>query len=128
MLPGAGEIMAEILEDHTRISGYFRAEAQEAGVPADQLPALLERRWQELAAAPNESEVLKSLLLDRVVLALQFEEGMRSPAEQRLIQAFTDQALARNVSIPQDALDMYRAWKASVDAARQNRALSRRIT
>jgi hypothetical protein len=122
VLPGAGEIIGEILRDPDAISDFFRYRATEEGVPPERLGRFLEDHWAELAANPNENATIKSMLFARVTAALDKPREQRTAAEQRLLEAFRDQVQARQVSVAQDAMDMYHAWKRSVDAARQNRA------
>jgi hypothetical protein len=122
VLPGAGEIITEILRDHGAISDFFRYRAVEEGVPAERLGRFLEDHWAELAANPNENEAIKAMLFARVTAALGKPKEQRTPPEQRILEAFRDQTQARQVSVSQDAMDMYHAWKRSVEQARQNRA------
>jgi hypothetical protein len=122
VLPGAGEIITEILRDHGAISDFFRYRAAEEGVPAERLGRFMEDHWAELAANPNENETIKAMLFARVAAALDKPKEQRTPPEQRILEALRDQVQARQVSVPQDAMDMYRAWKTSVDQARMNRA------
>ncbi len=121
-LPGAGEIVSEILRDHGSISDFFRYRAVEEGVTPERLTRFLEDHWAELAANPNENETIKSMLFARVTAALEKPKEQRTLAEQRILEAFRDQVQSRQISVSQDAMDMYHAWKRSVDAARQNRA------
>ena len=122
VLPGAGEIITEILRDHGAISDFFRYRAVEERVPAERLGRFMEDHWAELAANPNENETIKAMLFARVAAALDKPREQRTPPEQRILEAFRDQAQTRQVSVPQDAMDMYRAWKRSVELARMNRA------
>jgi hypothetical protein len=122
VLPGAGEIIAEILRDPDAISDFFRYRAVEEGVPPERLGRFLEDHWAELAANPNENAAIKSMLFARVAAALDKPREQRTPPEQRILEAFRDQVQVRQVSVAQDAMDMYHSWKTSVDAARMNRA------
>jgi hypothetical protein len=122
VLPGAGEIVTEILRDHGAISDFFRYRAVEEAVPAERLGRFLEDHWAELAANPNENESIKAMLFARVAAALDKPKEQRTPPEQRLLEAFRDQVQSRQVSVSQDAMDMYRTWKRSVEQARMNRA------
>ena len=62
------------------------------------------------------------MLFARVAAALDKPKEQRTLAEQRILEAFRDQTQVRQVSVAQDAMDMYHAWKRSVEQARQNRA------
>ena len=123
ILPGAGEILSQQLDQPSQITEFLRFIATtERKIPPEGVHEYLEARWAEIAANPNENEALKAMLFQRIVAALGKANDARSPAEQRLIAALRDQAQARQVSIAQDALDMYRAWKVSVEQARTLRA------
>ena len=123
ILPGAGEILSQQLDQPSQITEFLRFIATtERKIPAEGVHEYLEARWAEIAANPNENEALKAMLFQRVVAAIGKSNDQRSPAEQRLIAALRDQAQARQVSVAQDALDMYRAWKVSVEQARTLRA------
>ncbi|MEP6995734.1 MAG: tectonin domain-containing protein, partial [Acidobacteriota bacterium] len=122
VLPGAAEIVGDILRDPGQISDFFRYRATEEGVQPAALNAFLERHWAELAANPNENETIKAMLFERVLRALDKPKDQRTAAEQRLLEAFREQTQARQVSVAQDALDMYHSWKASVEQARARRA------
>jgi hypothetical protein len=123
ILPGAGEIISQLLDQPSQITEFLRFIAtNEKKIPPEGVHDFLEARWAEIAANPNENEVLKAMLFQRVVATLAKPNDQRSPAEQRLLAALRDQAQVRRVSVAQDALDMYRAWKVSVEQARTLRA------
>lgn len=123
ILPGAGEIISQLLDQPAQITEFLRFIATtEKKIPPEGVHEYLEARWAEIAANPNENETLKAMLFQRVVATLGKPKDQRSPAEQRLLDALRDQAQARQVSVAQDALDMYRAWKLSVEQARTLRA------
>jgi hypothetical protein len=123
ILPGAGEIISQLLDQPAQITEFLRFIATtEKKIPPEGVHEYLEARWAEIAANPNENETLKAMLFQRVVATLGKPKDQRSPAEQRLIDALRDHAQARQVSVAQDALDMYRAWKVSVEQARTLRA------
>ena len=121
-LPGSGVLVGEILEQPGVINGFLRHLAAQERVQEFAVSAWVERRWSEMVANPSESDVLKALLYQRVVAALQRPAGERDGAEQRLLEAFQKQTQARQVAVPQDALNMYLAWKRSVDEVRALRA------
>jgi len=123
ILPGAGEILSQILDQPSQITEFLRFIATtEKKMPPEGVHEYLEARWAEIAANPNENEALKAMLFERVVATIGKANDQRSPAEQRLLAALRDHAQARQVSVAQDALDMYRAWKVSVEQARTLRA------
>ncbi len=120
-LPGSGELVKEMLADHEQVTAYLKFRAQEIGTPAAEIPALVERQWADLVANPGQSPTVKAMLFARVLGALADSREARSPQEQTVVDGFAGHVQALRQTAAQDAYQMYKAWKKSVDDLRQSR-------
>ncbi len=114
-LKGSGALVSEIFAHPEQITAYLKFRAAQVNTPDAEVPAFIERHWADIAKNPNTHPIIHAMLFKRALTALMKAPGARTVPEQQVLDSFQDYVQAKHEAVPQDALDMYRAWKHTVD-------------
>jgi len=103
---------------------YFLAESRGLGKGAPQAKDWVIKQWQGIAGSPYRNEQFRAIVFANLADAAATEPAKRTPAQTTLIKAFEEYIRQRRTYIAQTGLDMYDAWKAHDDKAKQSVARS----
>jgi hypothetical protein len=108
-LPGGEASALEALRERQMIEDAFAEVATGLGKP---LAEVRKKGWSEIAKEPENSSVLRAVVLSRLVEALQGKAPM-TPALQQLAASFAEHVRQYRTYVAKDALAAYDAWKAA---------------
>jgi hypothetical protein len=117
-LPGGEAAALEIVRERTLLEDAFEEVARGLGKPLADVRA---RGWSEIAKEPENSSVLRAVVLARMVAVLQ-GRAAATPAQQQLAAAFAEHVRQYRGYMAKNALDAYDAWKAADDYFRRDAA------
>lgn len=99
---------------------YLLAESRGLGKGTTQAKDWVAKQWQEIASAPYRNEQFRGIVFANLADAAATEPTKRTSAQTRLIRSFEEYIRQRRTFLAQTGLDMYDAWKAYDDKAKQS--------
>jgi hypothetical protein len=99
---------------------YLLAEARDLGKGTPQAKDWVAKQWQEIAGAPYRNEQFRAIVFANLADAAAIEPTKRTPAQTGIIKSFEKYIQQRRTFLAQMGLDMYDAWKAHDDKAKQS--------
>ena len=104
---------------------YFLAESRGLGKGTPQAKEWITSQWKGISDAPFQNEQFRAIVYANVADAAATEAAKRTPAETAFIKSFEEYIRQRRIHIAQTGLEMYDAWKAHDDKAKQSVARHR---